>query len=1367
MKKRNFTYCFKEVFPVLLGIIFCYGTGWTQVSITSFAPGTISAGTKSVLTIDGSGFGTGGPTSTKYVEFRNADDGGATYVKPITSEYILWTDAQIQVEVPSDAGTGTFRVRNGGSTGTSPSSLTVTFSYLNVTSGGLTYQPDHIDDNAAGGYTWRMFTDFDANAGANNAFLRALETWRCATYINWDVGAVTTVDNIASDGINICRFDNGGELPAGVLGRATSRWTACDPGGGYEWWVYELDIVFDDGTAWDFTPPATCSNFEFEAVALHELGHAHQLGHVIDGADVMHYAVGCGAATITLNANNTAGGNAVMANSTAANNCPESPMIALSAGNCALACIGSEPANDAACTPTALPVDGTCVTAQTNYCATSEGYTFGCAITDNTVWYQFTITGVNDKLDVTFTNSTIGPDVELALFDNTGCSPPTGIMSACGDTSSAFQFEGVSAGASPYLLSVTTSSANEGDFDICATESADPCLGAEPVNDAICSSTALPLTGACVTSQTNKCATLDLTFGCSTTDHTVWYTFTVTGGLDQVDITFANETFGGDVELMLFDGACGAATGVTSQCDTSSNLFRFYPLTGGTTYWLSVSTADADTGNFDICATESVNTCTGNQPANDNACSFVTLPVDSTCVTGQTNNCATSQGYTTGCLTSPYTVWYQFTLGATASVFNVTFENYSLGSNVEVAVYDNVCGGPTGISSSCGSPGGMFIFSGLSPLTTYLLAVSTVIADTGGYDICSWESIDCSVSQPSNDSICNALAVPVDGTCLTGQTNICATPDFSSGCVDTLVASVWFSFSITTPANRAYFTFQNYTWSASTKVQTLLAAGPCNSNPLSVLYALCGSPSDTFWFPVNLVSGNTYYVMVATDTLSTGNFDICGREYEVPPATITGPEQDCPGAIPICGPTYYEINAYSGIGTVQEVFNTCLGDGIQITGENNSVWYTFTVQDNGDGDIDSLYFIINTVDLYDWALFDITTIGCAGIPTATPVRCAFSNTVGPTGASVAPAQPKLPPISSGQMGSPTIPGIQVTEGEIYALIIDNWFGNNNGYELNFWGDAIIWDNTPPNMTGAASCATNVIILTFDEQVNCDSIVSGEFKLTNITTGTDYSSAITSVAGFGCPGGGGGQTTQISITHNGMFPTGTYALEINLGVLEDMCGNKAIVGDTVTFSYLLPPIFTANFDTICTSGEAVTLTTDVGQGVYQGSPPSGLTFTLNPGAITNSTGIFTVYPTATTTYTVDVTYGGCTKSASLNITLIDNIVVTINPVDPQICSGTTTLSASTTVSGNPCGSCTFSWSTGETTSSITVGPGTYWVTSSTAEGCASNNTDTSIVSLASAGSAGVCNIWYVSPAGGGDGKTKLTPATLTAALDSAI
>ena len=303
----------------------------TGPSISSFSPTTITAGTGSVLTINGLGFGAAQGTS--FVEFKNADNAGASYIQPHSSQYILWSDTQIKVKVPSrtdvqaNAGTGTIQVTVASTAATSSSPLTISYSEINIFSSSVIDQTEHIDDNSTGGYTFQLFTGFNSNTAAKDAFTRALNTWVCGTNMNWEIGATTSVDAILSDGVNVVRFDSGSELPSGVLGRCTSRYTSCSSG---LWYVTELDVVFDDAANWHYSTSApTGAKYDFESVALHELGHGHQLNHVIDNTDVMHYALTNASTSRTLNINNINAGNDVMSRNLVTNSCGPAKMLAL------------------------------------------------------------------------------------------------------------------------------------------------------------------------------------------------------------------------------------------------------------------------------------------------------------------------------------------------------------------------------------------------------------------------------------------------------------------------------------------------------------------------------------------------------------------------------------------------------------------------------------------------------------------------------------------------------------------------------------------------------------------------------------------------------------------------------------------------------------------------------------------------------------------------------------------------------------------------------------------------------------------------------------------------------------------------------
>jgi hypothetical protein len=287
--------------------------------VTGLSPLSLPAGANAVLTISGSGFGSG--RGAGFVEFHNADDGGATRVKARETDYLTWTDTRIQVRVPSaaggghPAGSGLVRVTTDGQLpAESLVALTVIYALTNVEStvGALLQRPNHVAQNASGSISFQLGPNFVA--GPTAAWQRALASWRCTTGMNWD-GAAGPSNAIADDGLNVVAFDQGAQLPARVLGRTTSYYRGCyAPDGSLVFWVKEIDMQFDDATNFQFGPArAVTPQIDFETVAVHELGHAQQLGHLILPGAVMHYAVAPGQNARTLSpASDVAGGRQVL-----------------------------------------------------------------------------------------------------------------------------------------------------------------------------------------------------------------------------------------------------------------------------------------------------------------------------------------------------------------------------------------------------------------------------------------------------------------------------------------------------------------------------------------------------------------------------------------------------------------------------------------------------------------------------------------------------------------------------------------------------------------------------------------------------------------------------------------------------------------------------------------------------------------------------------------------------------------------------------------------------------------------------------------------------------------------------------------------
>ena len=283
------------------------GAGTTAAVITGFSPARVPAGADDVLTIEGQGFGTS--RGSGYVEFKNADDGGATWVRPRAADYLAWSDTRIRVRVPSNsdtdshpAGSGPVRVSSDGQLATeSPTAVVIPYALTNVasTTGSIVRRPNHIALNGSGGVSFRFGPNFVANAAASAAWQRALTSWRCQTGMNWDVATTAPTNSIADDDQNVIAFDTpADELPERVLGRTTSYYQGCfAPTGEVIFYVQEVDMQFDAEVNFQFGPaPAVGAQqqLDFETVALHELGHAQQLNHLILPGAVMHYAVARG-----------------------------------------------------------------------------------------------------------------------------------------------------------------------------------------------------------------------------------------------------------------------------------------------------------------------------------------------------------------------------------------------------------------------------------------------------------------------------------------------------------------------------------------------------------------------------------------------------------------------------------------------------------------------------------------------------------------------------------------------------------------------------------------------------------------------------------------------------------------------------------------------------------------------------------------------------------------------------------------------------------------------------------------------------------------------------------------------------------------
>lgn len=320
--------------------------------ISSFSPTAITAGTLSVLTIKGSGFGTNGGSAK--VEFKNADDGGSSYNTVPASNVVSWSDGEIQVKVPSKAGTGTFRVTdNTGTSIVSSNSLNVTYDQMTYHDGTKENRLNLTNQNTTGGYTFQYNSSFKTNTAAVAAFERALKTWRCATLCNYTIGNTTTsVGCQGQDGANIVSFDNGCILGGSLLGKTFTFYSACTKNSVSYWILKEVDILFAasaSGGSWNYGPGATSGNkvYDFESTALHELAHAQLEAHVINAPKLMHWTRNAATDVRALDpAIDIACNNDNIARSLTNNPCGAAGHIKISAGVCSVIGIDESTVNN-------------------------------------------------------------------------------------------------------------------------------------------------------------------------------------------------------------------------------------------------------------------------------------------------------------------------------------------------------------------------------------------------------------------------------------------------------------------------------------------------------------------------------------------------------------------------------------------------------------------------------------------------------------------------------------------------------------------------------------------------------------------------------------------------------------------------------------------------------------------------------------------------------------------------------------------------------------------------------------------------------------------------------------------------------------
>jgi gliding motility-associated-like protein len=334
-----------------------------------------------------------------------------------------------------------------------------------------------------------------------------------------------------------------------------------------------------------------------------------------------------------------------------------------------------------------------------------------------------------------------------------------------------------------------------------------------------------------------------------------------------------------------------------------------------------------------------------------------------------------------------------------------------------------------------------------------------------------------------------------------------------------------------------------------------------------------------------------------------------------------------------------------------------------------------------------------------------------------------------------------------------MPGLTVTAGQTFLLVVDNFTRNTQGYTITFTGTAQYFDNTPPKMDSTGQlCASSYdnqidylrqVFVRFNELISPTTIAAdgSDFVVQDVASGTLV--PITAAAPINPP-----QTSQVRLTVGStLVPGQTYKIRIGYNppgsgssngqpgtdgnTISDQCGITIpitnipqgssadsivlVVRDTLT-----PTISVTPPTCVGAATGQISVSTTGGVSPYQYALVSG-TPNTPPNTGWNASGTFT--NRAAGTYTLWIRDAArCIIRRVIQLTDPPPLSIVVTDVTPVTCRGGQDGQIQVTVTGGT-SPYTYTWQTaggdslpsmGSTVSGLTAG--TYTLTVTDAKGC---------------------------------------------------
>jgi gliding motility-associated-like protein len=264
----------------------------------------------------------------------------------------------------------------------------------------------------------------------------------------------------------------------------------------------------------------------------------------------------------------------------------------------------------------------------------------------------------------------------------------------------------------------------------------------------------------------------------------------------------------------------------------------------------------------------------------------------------------------------------------------------------------------------------------------------------------------------------------------------------------------------------------------------------------SSIGSVANGATTTTYYKGGLTIGQTYYFRVYGRNSNTGTFKACVNNYN--PILKAG--QDYGTASVLCSKASFTQTGVTGAGSNnRESAGTCLdvnsrGGSI----EANTAWYKWTAANSG-----TLTFTITPTviaplaDDIDWVLYDLGTTGDpANVNAANALRCDASRGVDckapnpiyyKTGIRDGEAQ-LTEPAGCSPTNDGFVKTVDMIQGHVYALLINNFSNGNNGFNIDFGGTGeFVGPTAAFTVTGGVPCTAGQIFTFTNQSANYQSL----------------------------------------------------------------------------------------------------------------------------------------------------------------------------------------------------------------------------------------------------------------------------------------